>query len=90
MNGQIGRIYVMNEQTRCICCNEFGNDVLFIVTDKWRDTYAFIPYCVGLMFIRLCTTSKCNYFTYNTSLYTRERTRKRKQYDKRKEKEDEL
>jgi hypothetical protein len=26
---------------------------------------------VGLMFIRLCTTSKCNYLTYNTTLYTR-------------------
>jgi cell shape-determining protein MreC len=31
---------------------------------------------VGLMFIRLCTTSKCNKFTYNTSLYTRENKEK--------------
>ena len=30
------------------------------------------------MFIRLCSTSKCNYFTYNTSLYTREREKEGK------------
>ncbi len=30
---------------------------------------------VGLMFIRLCPTFKCNILTYNTSLYTRERQR---------------
>jgi hypothetical protein len=33
---------------------------------------AFYP-IVGLTFIRWCTTSKCNYLTYNTSLYTREK-----------------
>jgi hypothetical protein len=33
---------------------------------------------VGLMFIRLCTTSKCDNFTYNTSLYTRENKKKEK------------
>jgi hypothetical protein len=42
---------------------------------------------VGLMFIRLCTTSKCNYLTYNTILYTREkeeRGKRKKEKGKRK------
>jgi len=37
---------------------------------KWRGTYTYRLY--GSMFIQLCTTSRCNYLTYNTSLYTRE------------------
>jgi hypothetical protein len=51
-----------------------------------RHIYAFIP-VVGLMFIRLCTTSKCNNFTYNTSLYTRENKEEEEERDT--EKEDE-
>ncbi len=39
------------------------------------------------MFIRLCTTSKCNNFTYNTSLYTRENKEEEQERDT--EKEDE-
>jgi hypothetical protein len=48
---------------------------------------AFYP-IVGLMFIRWCTTSKCNYLTYNTTLYTRgkeERGKRKEERGKRKE-----
>jgi hypothetical protein len=38
---------------------------------------------VGLMFIRWCTTSKCNYLTYNTSLYTREKEERGKRKEER-------
>jgi hypothetical protein len=33
------------------------------------------------MFIRLCSTFKCNYLTYNIDLYTREKKGKRKRYN---------
>jgi uncharacterized protein YqhQ len=46
----------------------------------------FIPN-MGLMISQLCTTSKCNNFTYNTSLYTRENKEEEEERDT--EKEDE-
>jgi hypothetical protein len=35
------------------------------------------------MFILLCSTSKCNYLTYNASLYTREKEEKGKRKEER-------
>jgi len=37
-----------------------------------RYIYAFIPGSGPVCLLALYTTSKCHYFTYNTSLYTRE------------------
>jgi hypothetical protein len=52
----------------------FGTMFLISLLTNGEAHNVFDP-IVGLMFIRLCTTSKCNYFTYNTSLYTREEKR---------------
>jgi hypothetical protein len=52
---------------------------------------SLIPY-VGLMFIRLCSTSKCIHLTYNMNLCSRERKKEKKTIqlvrgEKRKERE---
>ena len=54
---------------------------------------AYMPVSYDTMFIWLCSTSKCNNLTYNTSLYTRKRTYnklegRRKKIEKRKKKKE--